>query len=263
MDLRLNRKRAWVVGASAGIGRAIAASLAAEGADVVISARHADRLAAVASELSAATGRRVIACPLDVTHPDAIAEAYDTVVQRLGGVDILVSNHGGTPAGGFAETTAQQLLDAFDLVIASAFHLSKACAPAMVEQGGGTIVFVTSSSVKETVPNLFLSNLTRPAVVGMAKALSKELAPGRIRTVCVAPGRIGTDRAVELDGATAQRQGRTVADIRAESARGIPLGRYGTPEEFADVVTFVCSERASYVTGATIVVDGGKVSAIA
>lgn len=262
MELGLKGKRAWVLGGSAGIGRAVAGSLAAEGARVAISSRQADRLAEAVTELGAATGGEVVGEVLDVTDADAIAAARDAVVGRLGGLDILVSNHGGPPAGGFDDVDSESFTGAFELIVASAFRLTKACVPSMREQGGGVIAYLTSSSVKEALPNLFLSNVMRLAVQGMTKSLSRELASAGIRTVCVAPGRIATERAVELDAAAARRQNVDPDVVTARSQGLIPLGRYGSPEEFGDVVAFLCSERASYVTGATVLVDGGKVATV-
>lgn len=262
MELGLQGKRAWVLGGSAGIGRAVAASLAAEGARVVISSRRGTRLDEVATELRAATGGEVTGEVLDVTDVDAITAARDAVVGRLGGLDILVSNHGGPPAGGFDDVDSEAFTDAFGLIVASAFRLTKACVPSMREQGGGVVAYLTSSSVKEALPNLFLSNVMRMAVLGMAKSLSKELAPAGIRTLCVAPGRIATERAVELDAAAARRQNVDADVVTARAQESIPLGRYGRPEEFGDVVAFLCSERASYVTGTTVLVDGGKVATV-
>lgn len=262
MELGLKGKRAWVLGGSAGIGRAVAASLAAEGARVVISSRQAGRLDEVARELTTATGGDVAGEAVDVTDVGSITGARDAVVERLGGLDILVSNHGGPPAGGFDDVDGEAFTDAFQLIVASAFHLTKACVPFMREQGGGVLAYLTSSSVKEALPNLFLSNVMRMAVQGMAKSLSRELASAGIRTLCVAPGRIATERAVELDAAAARRQNVDPDVVTARSQRLIPLGRYGQPEEFGDVVAFLCSDRASYMTGTTVLVDGGKVATV-
>jgi 3-oxoacyl-[acyl-carrier protein] reductase len=184
------------------------------------------------------------------------------VVDRLGGIEILVSNHGGPPPGGFEDVDDNAFTDGFELVLASAFRLTKATVPLMKESGQGMVAYVTSSSTREVIPNLFLSNVMRLGVVGMAKTLSTELGRFGIRFVCVAPGRVETERVNHLDRVNAERRGRALADIRAESEASIPLGRYGTPEEFANVVAFLCSPRSSYITGTSVLVDGGKVTAV-
>ena len=254
MDLGLEGKRAWVLGASAGLGRAIAASLAAEGAHVAISSRSAERLDPVAAEIGARA-----AVPLDVTEgPEAIEVASTRAATELGGLDILVSNHGGPPAGTFDQIDDDTFRKAFELVLASASRLTRAALPHLRRSGGGVIVYVTSGSTKEVIPNLLLSNTMRTGVVGMMKTLSRELAGDGIRVLCAAPGRIATDRVASLDAFTAGQRGVSPDEVRAASEREVPLGRYGDPAEFGDVVAFLCSRRASYVSGCSVVVDGGK-----
>lgn len=263
MDLGLGGKRAWVHGASAGIGRAVAGSLAAEGARVVISARGHERLERTALELAETTGAEIVPEPLDVTSPAAIVPAREAVAKRLGGLDILVLNQGGPPAGGFSDVDENVFIEAFQLIVASAFQITKACIPLLRAQAGGVIAYLTSTSIKETLPNLFLSNVMRPAVLGMAKSIAREYGSEGLRALCIAPGRIATERAMELDAVAADRQQINLADIVDRSRELIPLGRYGQSPEVGDVVAFLCSDRATYVTGTTIVVDGGKVTALA
>ena len=192
MDLELEGKVAWVLGGSSGLGRASAAALAGEGASVAISAREEKRLAEAASDIAGSGDGNCIPVPLDVTDRDAIAAAAAEVADRLGPIDILVANAGGPPAGSFEDFGDDDLHAAFDLTTASAWRLSAAVIPAMKERGGGVLLYITSSSSKEPIGGLLLSNTMRPAVVGMAKTLSKELGPHGIRTLCVAPGRIMT-----------------------------------------------------------------------
>jgi 3-oxoacyl-[acyl-carrier protein] reductase len=257
MDLRLSGKVAWVLGGSSGLGRGSAESLAWEGAAVAISARDPERLETAANEIREKTGGRVVAVPLDVSDGDAIAPAHERVVAELGEVDILVANAGGPTPGTFDTNDTDDLDAAFHLTLRSAWLLSKAVEPAMLDGGRGVIAFITSSSTKEPISGILLSNVFRPGVTGMAKTMATELGPHGIRVFCVAPGRIDTARVRNLDKVRADASGRSLEDVARESGAAIPLGRYGTIEEFGDVVAFMCSERASYVSGTTVVVDGG------
>jgi 3-oxoacyl-[acyl-carrier protein] reductase len=254
LDLGLNGKRAWVLGASSGLGHATAAALAAEGARVVISSRSEEKLRRTASEIGAAA-----VVPLDVAEGrQAIEAACERVVADLGGLDILVSNHGGPPARSFDDVDDEMFRGAFDLVLASAFRLTKAALPHLRATGGGVIAYLTSTSTKEVIPNLLLSNVMRAGVVGLAKTLAHELGPDGVRVLCAAPGRLATDRLVSLDSISAERQGVSVEEVRRSGEASIPLGRYGDPAEFGDVVAFLCSERASYLSGITVAIDGGR-----
>jgi 3-oxoacyl-[acyl-carrier protein] reductase len=261
MDLGLEGKVAWVLGASSGLGRATARSLATEGAQVAVSARRAELLDEFVSEVTN-EGGRALAVTLDVSDPAAVKHAHQEVVHGLGEVDILVANAGGPPPGGFARTDDEGLAQAFALTTASAWHLAKAVTPAMKERGAGCMIFLTSSSTKEVIPPLLLSNMMRAAVVGLAKTLSKELGPKGIRVLCAAPGSIDTDRLRSLDSRAAERSGAGVEEVRTKNQAAIPLRRYGDPKEFGDVVTFLASERASYVNGITVAVDGGALNGI-
>ena len=261
MDLGLDGRVAWVHGASAGLGRASALSLAREGAAVAVSARRGDALEDVVREVERAGGR-ALAVPLDVSDAGAIGPAHERVRDGLGEVDVLVSNAGGPPAGGFDDFDDDALHAAFELTTASAWRLTKAVLPAMRARRSGCLVYLTSSTTKEVVPALLLSNMMRAAVVGMMKTLSKEVGPDGVRTLCVAPGSVDTDRLRALQENAARRTGRSVDDVVAESVGRIPLGRYGEPAEFGDVVAFLASERASYVSGVTVVVDGGMINGL-
>jgi 3-oxoacyl-[acyl-carrier protein] reductase len=262
LDLGLKGKTAWVLGGSSGLGRAAAASLAREGALVAVSARTKDALEAVADEIESGSGSRCVAVPLDVADATAIPGAMETVATEIGSVDILIANAGGPPPGAFEDIDDGTMRAAFELTAASAWHLAKAVVPAMKERGSGCIIFLTSSSTKEVVPNLLLSNMMRAAVVGMAKTMSKELGPFGIRALCVAPGRLLTPRIEQLDANAASKTGRTIQEVRSQNSAAIALERYGRPEEFGDVVAFLASERASYVTGTSVSVDGGALDGL-
>lgn len=257
MDLGLEGKVAWVLGGSSGLGRAGAQSLAGEKAVVAVSSRDAHALQTTATDIERATGSRCISVPCDVTDAAAISEAHRAVVSELGDVDILVANAGGPPPGGFSGFDDDALHSAFNLTTASAWRLAQAVIPAMKAKGSGVLIFLTSSTTKEVVPNLLLSNMMRAAVVGLAKTLSKELGADAIRVLCIAPGRIATARLEQLDSVSAEKAGRSVEEQSALVQATIPLGRYGDPKEFGDVLAFMASERASYVSGTTIMVDGG------
>jgi 3-oxoacyl-[acyl-carrier protein] reductase len=242
VDLGLQGKVAWVLGGSSGLGRACAEALAAEGARVAISARDEAKLHKAAGEIAAGREGGCLPLPLDVTDADAIHAVARQVASQVGPVDILVANAGGPPPGTFHDFDDEALHRAFELTAASAWRLADAVIPSMEERRSGVIVFITSSSAKEPIAGLLLSNTMRPAVVGMAKTLSKELGEHGIRVLCVAPGRIETPRTQALGHA---------------GVEAIPLGRLGRPAEFGDVVAFLASPRASYVTGISVLVDGG------
>lgn len=262
MDLVLEGKVAWVLGASSGIGRACAHSLAREGCAVAVSARRPEPLEAAARDISGSTGSRCIAVPLDVTNGAAIDEVARRVADELGPVDVLVGNAGGPRPGPFDELDAGSLQEAFTLTTASAWRLAKAVLPGMKAKGGGCILFITSTSTHEVIPRLLLSNSLRRAVVGLAKTLSKELGPDGVRVLCVAPGSIATPRAEELLEARARQTGMALDEVRAQAEAAIPMGRYGRPEEIGDVVAFLASERASYLSGVSVVVDGGMLDSV-
>lgn len=252
MDTGLEGKVAWVTGASAGLGLGAARSLAREGARVAVSSRDPERLERAASDIGA------LAVPCDVADAAAVERAARRVRDELGAVDVLVANPGsGPPPGPFEGVDDATMRSAFELLVASAWNLTKAVLPDMLARSRGVIVYVTSASTKEVLGNLLLSNMMRPAVVGMAKTLSKEVGPHGVRVVCAAPGRHATDRVDFLDRSKAEASGRTLAEVRAASERDIALRRYGTIDEFGDLVAFLASDRASFLTGITVAADGG------
>jgi 3-oxoacyl-[acyl-carrier protein] reductase len=262
MDLGLTNRRAFVAGSSSGIGRAVADTLLAEGAQVVVNGRRADKLEKTRAELEAAYGPRVHAVAADVSKADEAARAVREAVTRLGGLDVLVTNSGGPPAGLFEQLDEPAWRAAVDLLLLSTVKMVKEALPSLVKSTQPRIVHLTSLTVKQPVQGLVLSNAVRAAVLGLGKSLSQELADRGVLVNVVAPGIVDTERVRELDEANALTQKRTVAEVAAERLKTIPLGRMGRPEEVGALVAFLASERASYITGTTIAVDGGLIRGV-
>ena len=240
MDLGLTGRTAIVCGASSGIGLGIAESLAGEGANVVMFARRAELLEREADRL------RGLAVVGDVTNAEDAERVVQAAVDAYGGIDILVNNSGGPPRSTAAELDVEQVEAAVRLLLLSAVRLTGLCLPFLRSSPAGRIVNVTSSTVREPIDSLALSNIVRPGVVGWAKSLARELGPDGITVNCIAPGRIDTDRIREV-----YPDGPSEADLAT-----IPLRRLGTTREVGDVVAFLCSERGSYVSGTVLLVDG-------
>jgi 3-oxoacyl-[acyl-carrier protein] reductase len=241
VDLGLTGRTAIVCGGSAGIGLGIAEALTEEGANVVLFARRPDVLEREATRLGA------LAVPGDVTVAEDLERLVHATVEAHGGVDILVNNSGGPPRTTAREMNPESTRAAVELLLVSVVRLTALCLPYLERSAGGRIVNVTSSTVREPIDNLALSNAVRPGVVGWAKSLARELGPSGVTVNSIAPGRIDTDRIREV-----YPDGPTEADLAA-----IPLKRLGTPREIGDLVAFLCSDRAAYITGAVLAVDGG------
>ncbi len=255
-------KVAIVAASSMGLGRAIARGLAEEGAKVVICARDEERLRNTAKEIESKTGSEVLAVRADVTVTEDIKRITQEAVERFGRIDVLVTNAGGPPPGAFLELSEEDWRRALDLNLLSAVRLCRQVVPHMRMQGGGRIINMTSFTVKQPLENLMLSNSIRMAVIGFAKTLSNELAGDNILVNNVCPGWTLTERLRRLLEARAQRKGISVEEERRSLEREIPMGRLGKPEEVADLVVFLASERAGFITGATIQVDGGYIKGV-
>ena len=260
MDLGLQGKVALVAAASKGLGYGVAKALAANGAKVSICSRSADDIAAAAKTLTNETGADVIGTACDVTNAADIQAWVDKTVGEWGRVDALLVNAGGPPAGLFKDITDEQWQAAFELTLLSTVRMIRTAIPHMTE--GGAILTVTSSSVREPIERLGLSTVMRSGVVGLVKTLADELAGDGIRVNNLIPGRIDTDRVAQLDAGAAKRQGISVEEVRAQSIAKIPLKRLGTIDDFGAAGAFLLSPAASYITGATLRVDGGQMRSI-
>lgn len=263
MDLGLRGRTAIVAAASRGLGRAVAWGLAREGANITIFSRSAEAIEQTAEAIRAETDAQVLPLAADVTRAEDLERIVRETLARFGRVDILVNNAGGPPVGTFDTLTEGDWRSAVDLTLMSFVRLARLVVPHMRAQRWGRIINMTSIAAHEPIPNLMLSNSLRAAVVGWSKTLAGELAKDNILVNCVAPGRIDTERVRELDLSTARAEGVSVEAVRTRHERAIPLGRYGTPEEFSAAVVFLASTAASYITGTTIHVDGGLMRGIA
>lgn len=259
MDLGLKDRVALVAASSQGMGKAVAMALAREGAKLAICARTASAIAAAADEIRAATGAEVLARSTDVTNHDAVRLLVAETLERFGRIDICVTNAGGPPSKTFAETTVEDWASAVNLNLMSTVYFAREVLPLMQKRLWGRFLTITSVSVKQPIDGLVLSNSVRSAVSGLVKSLSNEYGPYNVLVNNICPGYTRTERLAGLSTQLALSGGVTGEQVQQRWTSQIPLRRLGEVEEFAGVVAFLASERASYITGASIAVDGGWV----
>ncbi|HUQ18756.1 MAG TPA: SDR family oxidoreductase [Gemmatimonadaceae bacterium] len=257
MDLALRGKIALVTAASKGLGRAIAAELAVEGATVVMCARGKEELSRAAAGIRNATSAEVLDVPADVSRSEDVDRLVRTTVEQYGRIDILVTNAGGPPSGPFESLDAAKWDEAIKLTLLSTVNLCRAVIPGMKERRWGRIINVTSIAVKQPIDGLMLSNSLRAGVTGFARTLANEVARDGITVNNILPGYTRTERVESLARAAADRDGTPVDESLKRWEREIPMGRLGEPREFAALAAFLASQRASYITGTSIAVDGG------
>ncbi|MGA3185904.1 MAG: SDR family oxidoreductase [Bryobacteraceae bacterium] len=262
MNLSLTNKVAMVAGASRGLGYAVARGLAEEGVQVSIGSRDAAAIESAGRRIEEETGARVLTVAADVSSAPAIEQWHQKTIERFGGIDLLFTNSGGPPPGSALTFEDAAWQKAFELLLMSAVRMIRLAVPSMAARGGGSIILPTSSSVKEPIANLALSNILRASVAALSKTLASELAGQKIRVNHLIPGRIDTDRLKELDEANSKRLGVSLEDQQKKMMQTIPMSRYGDPKEFANAAVFLFSDAASYITGATLQVDGGQMRSV-
>ncbi len=262
MDLGLRGRVALLAASSKGLGRAVAEELAAEGASLVLCARGEAALAETARRIEASAGVPVLPVVADVGAPGEAARVAREGLARFGKIDILLTNSGGPPAGTFETLTPEAWRAATALVLESVLALTAAVLPGMKERRWGRILNVTSIAAKQPVDNLMLSNSLRSAVTGFARTLANEVAPYGITVNCLLPGFTRTERMVELSEVTARKEAVTAEAALARFTAAVPMGRMGEPREFAALAAFLASERASYITGQSLAVDGGWIRSL-
>lgn len=261
MDLGLKGKNALVVASSQGLGKAIAEQFVKEGTNVMLASRNEVQLMEVKAQLEKLGDGKVEFIRCDITKKEDIIQMVQYTVQQFGGIDILINNAGGPPAGTFEEMKDEDWQQSFELNLLSYIRIIREALPYLKKQSG-RIINIASSSIKEPIPGLILSNTFRMGILGLAKTLADELAPYKILVNTVAPGRIGTDRIKQLDEINAKKNDTTPDQVAAKAEASIPLGREGTPQEFANVVVFLASEANTYMTGGSYFVDGGKLRSV-
>ncbi len=260
MELGLKNKTALVAASSKGLGYGIAKALAADGAKVSLCSRSADEVAAAADAIAKESGVETLATACDVRVASDIQAWVDKTAAAWGSIDCLVVNAGGPPAMTLKEVSDEDFQAAFELTLLSSFRMIRLTIPHM--SSGSSILTVTSGSIKEPIQRLGLSTIMRAGVAGMVKTLADELAGDGIRLNNLIPGRIDTDRVAQLDAVTSAKTGLSLDDVKARAIAGIPLGRYGTIDDFGAAGAFLLSPAASYITGATLRVDGGAMRSI-
>jgi 3-oxoacyl-[acyl-carrier protein] reductase len=261
VDLGLKNRTALVLGASGGLGGAIATALAAEGARVAVAGRSREAVDKTVAAITEAGGQ-AIALAWDLADLGAIEPNVRRVESELGPVDILVNNTGGPPPTPVAGQSAEAWRQQFEAMVLSVITLTDRVLPGMKERGWGRVITSTSSGVVAPIPNLGMSNTLRMSLVGWSKTLAGEVGRHGVTVNVILPGRIATQRIRFLDEKKAEREGRDVAEVVKDSTGAIPLGRYGDPKEYGDVAAFLASERASYITGSVIRIDGGYIPSV-
>lgn len=262
MDLGLKDRVALVAASSQGLGKAVAVALAREGVKLSLFARRAEAIEAAAAEIRKAAGVDVLARAADVTNCDAVRRLVAKTMERFGRIDICVTNAGGPPSKSFAETTPEDWTAAVELNLMSVVSLAREVLPGMQKQRWGRLITITSVAVKQPIDGLILSNSVRSAVSGLVKTLANEYGKHNVTVNNVCPGYTRTERLTGLAARVAENEGAAREDVEQRWTSQVPLGRLGEPEEFANVVAFLASERASYITGASIAVDGGLVKGV-
>ncbi|WHY02210.1 SDR family oxidoreductase [Neobacillus sp. DY30] len=261
MDLNLSGKTAVVMASSQGLGYAIAERLVREGANVMISGRDEEKLITKTAELESIGPGKVAFQKTDITKAEDIKTLISKTIEVFGSLHLLINNAGGPPAGAFEDLTDANWQNAFELNLLSYIRAIREALPYLKKQSG-RILNIASSSIKEPIPGLILSNTFRTGIVGLSKTLASELAPHNILINTIAPGRIATDRVRHLDQINADKQGVDIASVELSMKAQIPLKRYGTPEEFANIAVFLLSDANTYMTGSSFLVDGGMIKSI-
>lgn len=263
MDLGLNGKVVLVLASSKGLGKGIALEYAREKAKVMLASRNESELQKTKQEIMETTGNYEIEYMVcDVAKKEDIDYLINETILRFGHIDVLINNAGGPPAGTFESFTDEDWEQAFELTLLSYVRTIRKTIPLMKKQGWGRIINITSSSTKQIIPGLVLSNTLRTGVVGLTKTLSHELGSDQILVNCVGPGRIQTDRITELDSIKADQLSVSIKEVQKSFSQNIPIQRYGSTEEFAKLVVFLGSPANSYITGQSILIDGGMTTAI-
>lgn len=260
MDFEIRGKTAIVCGSSKGLGRACAEALAREGVNLVVNSRDQDAITRAAQSISERYGVEAVPVAADLSDPETPEILANAAMERFGGIDILINNAGGPPPGTFQDIGDESWTAAFNMTLMSAVRVTRAVLPVMIGRSWGRIINLTSIAVKQPIGGLLLSNSLRSAVIGMAKTLSQEVAAKGVLVNNIATGNFDTERLRSIFEDRARRRTISPEEILAEQETVIPMGRLGRPEELAWLVAFLASERASYITGTTIQIDGGVFS---